>query len=1271
MKKSKSRSKQNRQRSRKLRPATPKGGQVNPNSSFQHQSYPANPKAPNPLKIDTNRKAEFLRNFSIQNPLKQYMRSKKGKNRRIFETDKIQDNRALNRSVNQFGGRDYSHGHAKTMFFDREGRSWVPEEKKVRTRVNTSFDFRSKGRDLGDQAGGQRSDLRMKLAQKIQKKSFFDSQKRSNKLRKKSSRRRTGASSKPGGPHEWDQDARPRSKSRSKTMTNDISRDFFNPKYSTKYTDQSQGSAGRSFGGIRKHQNPNFFSKRVQKMYTTLKPIALKTALIQTLNSSKSRKRASEGYKQVEQTIHNTKKKSRLKRDKRALHSKKKAVSKNLKQSSTKGRYPSYRKFNLREILLRKAENQRKTKFSTKKFKSGNQSGSGGLKQGRGKAGKRDELFSSVNDRKMLEMSQNRRQKLSTKRQKRPRNEALNQTYDFPEDAPDRLTQPNPHKIAYNSQEADRGYNYQIKPKKHRKKPKEDREHKKVAKKLQFNSKSKNKAQKITSTENQFYLNITKIPGLEKHSRDQMAGKESSVVIIAATTTEESQKNHHRSKQFGEASSGSGRFERSSRGGGDNWEDEGSSTRVIQAYKNNQFFEDSIIDNKGFERVKKGKRGYRGSQRSSRMSKNAADRLVNASLDYNLQSENVEVGKERGLQDGATASGSGLDPPTEIPKRPKNSKREEHSAEESKQTSGVFRGLESSSHLMNGSSLDRGLMFSQLNLNNSSSEDVLALGAEYKISQIVLKIFPNGPHSSNRYYLNNITNTSSGNNDQSRQAMSTLIAENWADCIFILKQKFMTLSYLNCFNEILDIIQAIFGDIWFFVETQNFKILFGEDYPFKYRENTHNIQRVLNPTKNELISNNISLKERLRSNHDMEPEEKEMLLARVSSLDHEHLYFFRKVLNLYFHSLDYFVNSLSVDYSKLVEHLISLIHQLRVIYKDSEILMVYAFTNFFEQLGPKIAGFEPEHYEKIARTYLSLLDDVLYQNVEFYRGDSNRFIHMDTKMLRVSRTVGMVFKYPLYNSQMLNTPGFRHVLTTFLQTLKEYCINQHNFIGTQDNSKAVIIDLFATLFHFLKYNSLFKHFSEVSASTLNVIPNEFFQTIYLQFLDSFQAFQSHELDHAVDSAMSVYLSIKNHMERSEDYHSGQSFQFDSYLIRESSIFLQKYIKICCAGGKETKKLLKMCIMLVDCFIQFITSRLMKFGLLISIKDFDFLRYHFKIFVGYLQKCKRVSEFVELKKELMSKIGLVVRLIDLRDKGGGAGAGGFEQRAVVRGFYGKG
>lgn len=166
---------------------------------------------------------------------------------------------------------------------------------------------------------------------------------------------------------------------------------------------------------------------------------------------------------------------------------------------------------------------------------------------------------------------------------------------------------------------------------------------------------------------------------------------------------------------------------------------------------------------------------------------------------------------------------------------------------------------------------------------------------------------------------------------------------------------------------------------------------------------------------------------------------------------------------------------------------------------------------------------------------------------------------------------------------------------------------------------------------------------------MDAVPSQFFQTLYLEFLRSFQDYKSELSALSLETSMSIFLSLRNHIERNEEFTFGTGFKFDPFVVKNSAIFLQKYIKLGCLRGKNNEKILKMCIMIVDCFIHVITLKMISLANESIVLDYELIRVHFREFIAIVQKCKRTSENQEIKKELVSKLGLVVKLIDLRDK----------------------
>lgn len=133
-------------------------------------------------------------------------------------------------------------------------------------------------------------------------------------------------------------------------------------------------------------------------------------------------------------------------------------------------------------------------------------------------------------------------------------------------------------------------------------------------------------------------------------------------------------------------------------------------------------------------------------------------------------------------------------------------------------------------------------------------------------------------------------------------------------------------------------------------------------------------------------------------------------------------------------------------------------------------------------------------------------------------------------------------------------------------------------------SKIFILEMFSCLFTFLKYNVLYQIVDELLYD-MRIDTGEFFSAMFLEYLTSFSQFEGEYSKHGILTSLSVFLSVKNHMERnpvflkmhvvSKEMFSQleiskggadlgevkfEGFGFDGWVLQESLIFLQKYVK---------------------------------------------------------------------------------------------------------------
>jgi len=480
--------------------------------------------------------------------------------------------------------------------------------------------------------------------------------------------------------------------------------------------------------------------------------------------------------------------------------------------------------------------------------------------------------------------------------------------------------------------------------------------------------------------------------------------------------------------------------------------------------------------------------------------------------------------------------------------------------------------------------------------------------AEFKINEIAIKF---GRDSS----LNNIYS-------------------NFEDYIFLLSQPYATVAYMTCFSSILSIYKLFFNNFFDFIQKYSFKGIIKND-PYSHLQVSDSMYRAIGGSKaNKLGQWNISL----------EGKTAEVVEKRVEMMQYEHYFFVRKYAMVIFRTLEQFIGVKVLDYGEVVQNLRSLVEFVGVYYRDLDGTLLSAFGRFFLNMRSQLFQIDVDELQKIAYLYISVLNRVLYQNIDFYRGHSNRLINLENNSLRLGEIFMCLFQNSMKNKKIFSMASdeFNISLISLFQALKELCVNQSMFMNSDMTTKECILDFFSGYFTILKSNSLLFYFCELS-TVLNIKTSQFFQSLYLEFLEAMHTFKAYQSPYMLRRGKDIFISIRKHFEKSWDLKDSEKLSFDTYLLRETALFAQRFIKQ--SLSHNTIEIAEMMISLIDCIVHFLTVILFKEGLRMAINEYGFLETHFKGFASLVNGAKwpRKSEFDRVKEVLMNKMYLVIQL----------------------------
>jgi hypothetical protein len=543
----------------------------------------------------------------------------------------------------------------------------------------------------------------------------------------------------------------------------------------------------------------------------------------------------------------------------------------------------------------------------------------------------------------------------------------------------------------------------------------------------------------------------------------------------------------------------------------------------------------------------------------------------------------------------------------------KKYKKNKKKSEKTKSSFGIYGNFESSSFLMKKKSLDKGLMMSNFNLNTDDENDTI--GAEFKINQLIQGTLKNGEYS------------------------IELITENWEDVMYILSQKFMIISYLNCLPKILDLYKFTLDNFWDLNKTQNFKLIYGKGKdPFKYR-NISDSLGIFNESRylNSASKNKSRMTDKLEN----------LMKVMLHELDHEHLFFFRKIVSIYFKVIEEFAGSYMVDFAKLVKEFEEIINFFRKYYDEGEIIILYGFNQFFGKFDKLSLVVGDKEYVKICSIFFDILNSILDHNLRFYRGEINRVIDIDPESLELGKIFEKLLKVNKLKIQLLRNEESAEYLLRLFMLMKEFLLNQIYFTSANLRTKIHILDIFCVSFSLLKSNSLLT-FLLKNKNLLGVEVNDFFQAAFLQLINLTQNFRIEKNESGLQKIRYIMTCLKKHLEFNDFFLEEVNFRFDKYLLKETTIFLQKFIKeLRLCSVKLVHYSFDISCLILDCIITYITQSVVHKMGSFSLIEFEFIEPHLTEYLGITKSIKKgIPNLEDHKLKLQSKLSLIIKILKI-------------------------
>jgi hypothetical protein len=378
---------------------------------------------------------------------------------------------------------------------------------------------------------------------------------------------------------------------------------------------------------------------------------------------------------------------------------------------------------------------------------------------------------------------------------------------------------------------------------------------------------------------------------------------------------------------------------------------------------------------------------------------------------------------------------------------------------------------------------------------------------------------------------------------------------------------------------------------------------------------------------------------RLRTAHD-----KFDSLRSTPSLKPEHFQFLRKCLFFYFKAVEESIRVPTICFENIVKKFESAV--IFCIRLDRSLLskVIQAFQRLFDQLDGQNHMMEDEDFGKICSCYLTVLNNVLDNNVKFYLSQEREAIELELEEYCLDRTLDSILKRQRIRTFLIN--HYPLSLAKHFEVLKETMIN------APKGSVLLLSNVYSCIFIFTKYVQTFNFIRTRFAALFNVaeVCESTFQSA-LEVMGSEMVKRSNELmaqgknhPHILlvpEMFVRLLTHLDRHFQQLHFFHQETNIPLDTFVTKDALFWVQRILRVVFnTKRKEVAELIKICEKIISNLICYLSSIIVVSGTNRVLFKYDFTETHLVQFVGIIRQSKRsdlpgAQELVQLMNTLVN------------------------------------
>jgi hypothetical protein len=484
------------------------------------------------------------------------------------------------------------------------------------------------------------------------------------------------------------------------------------------------------------------------------------------------------------------------------------------------------------------------------------------------------------------------------------------------------------------------------------------------------------------------------------------------------------------------------------------------------------------------------------------------------------------------------------------------------------------------------------------------------------------------------------------------------VKANWSDVIFVLKQHFNRVSYLNSFEKVLHLYHIV-GISFPGLQHLDFSEMLPAEFvaqPSKASTNKNsysmleqnqpqlplrghnNFQSFIEtPTVNSQLANQIrklSKPENGDSNQSLSRQPAKSIWAtRPSSrasttqLNPAQSYFFSKALCFFFKAAEDNVRAPTLNYERLVLMLEALVSQAIKVHPEFRPSIVQAFGRLFENIDQFGYLVELEDYCILCETYFIVCNQLLEAYVSHFAKGTHKFAELDFETFELDVTLDRLLKRQKQRTAIVENISYK--LMRHFTTLKDL------LIVVPATHTMLMGNLFATVFVFCKYSQTYNFIRLKNSGRFSA--EEIFQSIYLQMLESLG---NKLIEHGLDLSSGrdrpeqvlllslftrTFSHLERHMQQANLFEASVQMKLDQLILRESLVLVQRLIKVAIdKKRKDPGPMLEPCIKIISMIVSYLGSLITSSEKTEVLRKYSFLEVHLRQFSQLIRESRRIN-----------------------------------------------